>query len=222
MSSYCMPSQPQRWNEWSDRLEREERGNARWREKWTAFRPEDPADLPWSTALRRNRDLTSPRGLGASTNWSLPDATLLRSTITGLPVQPPVTPQLASTLPSLMQSTIRENELLSKQLTIRHTRRSNFAKKSMNSLSYDLLWDSQLVRCLQPARERAICTLGCSRTRARAHLHSHSPPIFAMVFSLVHHVGVLEFCRLVLLLQGLHKEPTAFVGRREDFNRSIV
>ena len=31
-------------------------------------------------------DLTSPRGLGASANWSLPDATALRSTVTGLPV----------------------------------------------------------------------------------------------------------------------------------------
>ncbi len=157
VSSMCMPSQPQRWNEWSDRLEREERGNARWREKWPSYRPEDPVDLPWQTALRRSKALTSPRGLGASANWSLPDATALRSTITGLPVQAPFTPEPARTLPSLMQSTIRENALLTKRLTRRHTRRSNFAMKSMNSLSYDMVWDEQLVRCLPDTRRRA-CT----------------------------------------------------------------
>lgn len=158
VSSMCMPSQPQRWNEWSNRLEREARGNARWREKWPGYRPDDPADLPWSTALRRNRALTSPRGLGASANWSLPDATALRSTITGLAVQPPLTPEPVGTLPSLMQSTIRENALLSKRLTRRHTRRSNFAMKSMNSLSYDMVWDEQLVRCL-PDTDKEACTL---------------------------------------------------------------
>jgi hypothetical protein len=156
ISSMCMPSQPQRWNEWSDRLEREQRGNARWREKWPAFRPQDPTDLPWSTSLRRNQALTSPRGLGASANWSLPDATQLRSTITGLPALPPITPEPARTHPSLMQSTIRTNPLLTKPLTIRHTRRSNFAMKSMNSLSYDMVWEDQLVRAM-PARRPGPC-----------------------------------------------------------------
>jgi hypothetical protein len=171
VSSMCMPSQPQRWNEWSERLDREERGNARWREKWPGFRPEEAGDLPWSTALRRNRDLTSPRGLGASANWSLPDATLLRSTITGLPVQHALSPEpTRGTLPNLMQSTVRENALLSKRLSSRHTRRSNFAMKSMNALSYDMLWDDQLVRsCPEPLlllhlqslqRWRALLCLG--------------------------------------------------------------
>ena len=174
VSSMCMPSQPQRWNEWSDRLAREARGNARWRQKWPGYRPEDVADLPWSTALRRNRALTSPRGLGASANWSLPDATALRSTITGLPVLPPFTPEPAATLPSLMQSTIRENAMLSKPLR-RHTRRSNFAMKSMNSLSYDMVWEEQLVRSLPSTRGKA-CTLDP---------HAHAFSVFSLCLDAV-------------------------------------
>lgn len=158
VSSMCMPSQPQRWNEWSQRLEREERGNMRWREKWPSFKPEDAADLPWSTALRRNRDLTSPRGLGASANWSLPDATLLRSTITGLPVVHPLSPEPESTLPTLMQSSVRENTLLSKKLTTRHTRRPGIASmRSINSLSYDMLWDDSHVRYSPAQLSRYPC-----------------------------------------------------------------
>jgi len=95
-------------------------------------------------------DLTSPRGLGASANWSLPDATALRSTVTGLPVVSALSPEPDSSLPplsqTLLKSTTRENSLLGKRVTSRRVRRpNNMRQRSMNSLSYDMLWDDQLV-----------------------------------------------------------------------------
>ena len=95
-------------------------------------------------------DLTSPRGLGASANWSLPDATALRSTVTGLPVVSALSPEPDSSLPplsqTLLKSTTRENTLLGKRVTSRRVRRpNNMRQRSMNSLSYDMLWDDQLV-----------------------------------------------------------------------------
>ena len=54
-TAMCMPSQPARWNEWSERLNRERAGNARWREKWPQYQDDAFDALPWGTALRRNR-----------------------------------------------------------------------------------------------------------------------------------------------------------------------
>lgn len=98
-SSYRMPSQPQMWHMWVNRLEREQAANRRWSERWPQYKPTAATDEPWSTALQVQRlchpahparsercthgpfhsaylavqvskDLTSPRGTGTSRNWA--------------------------------------------------------------------------------------------------------------------------------------------------------
>ena len=75
---------------------------------------------------------------------------LLANHVTGLPVVSALSPEPDSSLPplsqTLLKSTTRENSLLGKRVTSRRVRRpNNMRQRSMNSLSYDMLWDDQLV-----------------------------------------------------------------------------